>query len=91
MGKLVATNIRLPREDLIAYRQMALEQGISFSEYLRIVLKKYSQQILVKGKADMRKININHTREHEPIWNFRPFRSGIKDGAKNHDKYIYGR
>ena len=35
---LVTTNVRIPKEDLFAYRQYALERGKSFSQLVRDVL-----------------------------------------------------
>ena len=37
---MVATSIRLPKEELLLYRQIALEEGKSFSELVREELSK---------------------------------------------------
>ena len=92
MSRLVVTNIRLTREELLEYRQMALEEGRSFSSYVRNALaqKARSDMFGVKGRKIKRR---QAPREEEPIWNigkYAKWSSGIRDGAKNHDKYIYG-
>ena len=58
---LVATNIRLTKDELHRYRQLAQAEGISLSQHIR-------------GKADVRRIDVQHPREAEPIWQLRPMR-----------------
>lgn len=89
MQKLVVTNIRLTRDELMEYRQMALSERKSFSEYLRAILEQFTHQKKVAGKIDTAKIDLGRKRREEPIWGLKPFNSGIKHGARNHDKYIY--
>jgi hypothetical protein len=43
-------NIRLSREDLLEYRQMALQEGKSFSAYIRDILRAYAKH-KKQGKA----------------------------------------
>lgn len=89
MSKLVVTNIRLTKEELMEYRQMALHEGKSFSEYLRAILEQFAHQKKIGGKVDASKIDVGKKRSDEPIWSLKGWNSGIVDGAKNHDKYIY--
>lgn len=89
MNDLVVTNIRLTKDELIEYRQMALSEGKSFSEYLRAILEQFTHQIKVRGKADATNIDLQTERSSEPIWTLKAWNSGIKDGARDHDKYIY--
>lgn len=92
MSKLTVTNIRLTKEELLEYRQMALAEGKSFSEYVREALGE-------KARGDMFGMKIGGNKKKQmdweaaPIWNhwkYAKWSSGIKDGSKNHDKYIYG-
>lgn len=89
MSKLVVTNIRLTRDELMEYRQLALSEGKSFSEYLRAVMEQFAHQKKIGGKVDASKIDIKRKRSEEPIWGLKAWNSGVKDGAKDHDKYIY--
>jgi len=43
MSKLIVTNIRLPKEDLQEYRLIALQEGKSFSAYLRKVIAEFAK------------------------------------------------
>ncbi|KKQ38901.1 MAG: hypothetical protein US54_C0001G0026 [Candidatus Roizmanbacteria bacterium GW2011_GWA2_37_7] len=78
MKKLVATNIRFPEEELIMYKRIALEKGESLSNFIRVTIRQKVKSI--------KKQSIN---KRDPIFNMKPGHSGISDGAKNHDKYIY--
>ena len=90
MKKLVATNIRFPKEELMEYKQMATEEGKSLSEFLRIIVRGYSYQKKNGVKQlDYTKINTTPSNKRDPIFELKPWNSRIKDGAKNHDKYIY--
>jgi len=83
----VATNIRLPKEDLEMYRQMAIEAGVSFAEFTRKALEDKTRAVVFGGNKISKK---SAARKDESIWKLKPFSSGIRDGARNHDKYIYG-
>ena len=90
MNNLVATNVRFPKQELIEYKQMAVAEGKSLSEFLRIIVRGYSHQKKMSfKKVDFQKIQMNNTKSDEPIWHIKPWRSKFKDGAKYHDKYIY--
>ena len=89
MSNLVVTNIRLTKDELMEYRQMALNENKSFSEYLREVMEQFTHQKKVGGKVDISKIDVNRKSSDEPIWTLTAWNSGIKDGAEDHDKYIY--
>jgi hypothetical protein len=43
MSNVVMVNIRLSREELLEYRQMALQEGKSFSAYIRAILRSYAK------------------------------------------------
>lgn len=84
-GELIATNIRLPKKDLLLYRAVALEEGVSFSEYIRRLLKRTVMSVsLPKAKRMSKK---------RSLWDVGRYavKIGIKDGSVNHDKYIYSR
>lgn len=89
MNKLVVTNIRLTKEELTDFREVALEEGQSLSEYIRSVIGQYIHQKKILGKADTLSINLKRKRSAEAIWDLKPFKSGIKDASLEHDKYIY--
>ena len=74
MSKLVVTNIRLPESELRRYRQLAQAEGLSLSQFIRAVVGHYTQQKLVSGKVDVRRIDVQRPREAEPIWQLRPLR-----------------
>ena len=74
MSKLVVTNIRLSEAELQHYRRLAHAKGMSLSQFIRAVIGQYTHQKLVSGKADVRRIDVQHPREAEPIWQLRPLR-----------------
>ncbi len=39
--KLIVTNVRFPKDDLLEYRLMALEEGKSLSSWIRSMLRAY--------------------------------------------------
>jgi hypothetical protein len=41
--QLVVTNIRLPKDDLLEYRQLALEEGKKFPTWLRGIMRQYME------------------------------------------------
>jgi hypothetical protein len=43
MSNFVMVNIRLSQEDLLEYRQMVLQEGKSFSTYIRAMLRSYAK------------------------------------------------
>lgn len=90
---LVATSIRFPRERLLVYRQVALEMGKSLSGFINEVVGESVREIMLVGKISKRKPKKKMTWVSAPIWNYKKYAkwaSGVKDGARNHDKYIYG-
>ena len=92
MGNLVATNIRLPEEDLALYKEIAMAEKKSFSEYVRQSLGETTKN-KVYGISKKPKKKKSSVWKDAPIWNiskYRPYSSGIKDGSVHHDKYIYG-
>ncbi len=74
MSKLVVTNIRLPEAELQRYRELAQAEGMSLSQLIRAVVGPYTHHKLVSGKVDMRWIDVQHSREAEPIWQLWPLR-----------------
>lgn len=82
MNNYVTTNIRLPKDDLMNYREIALSMGKSFSEFVREVLAKFAHPVTI---AETKK-------KYPSFWEIDKIavKGGPKDGALNHDKYIYG-
>ena len=68
------TNIRVSKAELKRYRQLAQAAGPSLSQFIRAVVGQYTYQMLVCGKADVRRIAVQQPREAEPIWQLRPLR-----------------
>ena len=79
MSKLVVTNIPVSRAELHRYRQLAQAEGMSLSQLIRAVVGQYTHQKLVSGKADVGRIDVQHPREAEPIWQLQPMRT--KEGT----------
>lgn len=79
----MTTNIRLPKEDLIAYRQIALSSGKSFSELVREVLAKFVHPVEVVARKAKKK--------YPSFWEIEKVAvsGGPKDGSIKHDQYIY--
>lgn len=80
MSNLVPTVIRLPKEDLKKYKEIAAEEGVSFSELVRdslgVVAPSSKKRKKKLGFWDIGKIAV---------------KGGPRDGSINHDKYIYKR
>ena len=92
MGNLVATNIRLPKDELIQYRQLALREGKSFSKFLRDILVRYSHQVYMKGAAKFDAKELRNKKADDPIWKLKPFsfkKINKSNWAKSQDYYIY--
>lgn len=83
MSDYVTTNIRLPKEDLISYRELALSMGKSFSALVRELLAKYTHPASV--------LPITKRKKQFSFWEIDKIavKGGPKDGSVNHDKYIY--
>jgi len=81
MNKFVTTNIRLPKEDLIAYRQMAIASGKSFSQLVREILAQFNHPVEISKTA----------KKYPDFWEIEKVAvsGGPKDGSTKHDKYIY--
>jgi len=41
--QLVVTNIRLPKEDLLEYRDLALQEGKSFPAWVRELMRQFAK------------------------------------------------
>lgn len=83
MADYVTTNIRLPKEDLVNYRQIALSLGKSFSEFVREILAQFVHPV---------EVTIGKTKKKYPsFWEIEKVAvsGGPKDGSTKHDRYIY--
>jgi hypothetical protein len=82
MSKFVATNIRLPKEDLVFYRQVALASGKSFSELVREALAKNMHPVELPKKKN---------KKYPSFWEIEKIAvsGGPKDGSTKHDRYLY--
>lgn len=92
VGNLVATNIRLPEEDLALYKEIAMAEKKSLSEYVRQALSETTRNKMYGMGKKPKKKKIFAWKD-APIWNvnkYKAYASGIIDGSIRHDKYIYG-
>ncbi len=51
---------------------------MSLSQLIRAVVGQDTHQKLVSGKADIRRIDVQQSREAEPIWQLQPMRKKEK-------------
>lgn len=81
MNDYTVTNIRLPKQELINYREVALSMGISFSELVRNVLARFTHPVAITKT----------TKTSVSFWEVDriAIKGGIKNASINHDKYIY--
>ena len=81
MNELVVTNIRLPKQELINYREVALSMGVSFSELVRNVLARFTHPVAI----------VKPTKTTISFWDINKVavKGGIRNASVNHDKYIY--
>jgi len=82
MSNYIVTNIRLPKEDLVHYRQIALASGRSFSELVRELLARNLYPVEV---PKTKKKKYPRFREIEKV----AVSGGPRDGSTKHDRYIY--
>ena len=82
--KLVATNIRIPEDDLLAYRQYALEQGKSFSQLVRDSLAGLISRVGSFKIASNKKKKIS-------FWDIEKYavKGGDPKASQNIDKHVY--
>lgn len=88
MRDFVSTNVRLPHEDLKALKLRAVEEGKSMGQTLR--------EILARGLVTTPTSSIPPAEKRlgkkNPLSGVaRLGTSGVRDGALNHDKYLYGK
>lgn len=78
-----ATNIRLPRKTLEALKIRAAKERKSLAQLVRDAIETtYGLGIAQKGVDP----------QNDPFrWTIGAWSSGVKDGAKHHDRDIYGK
>lgn len=79
MSNLVPTIIRLPEGDLKRHKALASAEGLSFSAY---VLDSLIERMMFVPKKTKKRFLFDPRK-------FKKYASGDRDGAVNHDKYIY--
>lgn len=82
MADYITTNIRLPRELLKALKHKAIEENKSVSQLIREAVFK-----LIAHK-DKKVLSVDKDPLHKIV---AMAKSGIKDGSKYHDLYLYGK
>lgn len=55
MNNIVTTNLRVPADDMMQYKMMADEMGMSFNEYVNTTMKEVTQAKMVVGKFSVAK------------------------------------
>lgn len=81
MSSNIATNIRLPKEVLKALKYKAIEEKKSVNQLIREAIEKFLATAIKPER---------HTKDpFEDIIGI--VKSGIKDGSKRHDSYLYGK
>jgi len=80
MPGMVATNIRLPEETLKALKYKAIEERKSVNQMIREAIE--TSLLAAPG----------HERHEKDAFEdvIGSARSGIKDGSRRHDQYLYG-
>jgi hypothetical protein len=81
-NNLVTTNVRIPKEELLMYREYALSEGKSFSQLVRDMLA----QMVVP--AQPKKIHSKRI----SFWNTNQYsvKGGDPKASQSVDKYVYG-
>lgn len=81
-NKLVTTNVRIPKDELLTYREYALNKGKSFSQLVREVLAKAIHP--VAPVIDKRK-------KKRSFWDIGKYaiKGGDPKASQNIDKYVY--
>lgn len=80
-NNVVATNIRIPKDELLVYREYALNQGKSFSQLVREILA----QAVTPGPT-------RKSRKKISFWDVEKYAVSLKGGSKSSqevDKYVY--
>jgi len=49
MNNIVTTNLRVPADDMMQYKMMAEEMGMSFNEYVNRIMKEVTQTKMIVG------------------------------------------
>ncbi|MEW6087356.1 MAG: CopG family transcriptional regulator [bacterium] len=79
MSTNIATNIRLPEEVLKALKYRAIEEKKSVNQIIREAVEKFLASVVETKKY-----------KNDPLENIIGIaESGIRDGSRNHDYYLY--
>lgn len=79
---MTVTNVRLPRQELLGYRQAALAMGKSFSQLVREALARMVQPVEVVVTRTARYQTFEEIEKIAVV-------SGPRNGARKHDEYLY--
>lgn len=81
---LVTTNVRIPREELLTYREYALSEGKSFSQLVREILAQAVMPAYVKTSAAAKK-------KKRSFWDIDKYavKSGDPKASQKIDQYVY--
>jgi len=80
---LITTNVRIPKEELLTYREYALSEGKSFSQLVRDILAQAVMPVSVKTK--------NAGKKKRSFWDIGKYaiRSGDPKASQKIDQYVY--
>lgn len=83
-SSLVATNVRMPREELLTYREYALSEGKSFSQLVREVLARTIVPVPIKAKRSSKA-------KKRSFWDIGKYAIKLGDpkASQTVDQYIY--
>lgn len=81
---LITTNVRIPKEELLTYREYALSEGKSFSQLVREILAQAVMPAYAKTKVVTKK-------KKRSFWDIGKYAISIGDkkASQTADKYIY--
>lgn len=90
MKKIVVTNLRIPEDDWLQIKTLAVEVGISVNECINLLIRDLTvrRQLLTEVKK-----KISSSRKDAPIWRLgdlaKEFKSSKKYELSEDDKLIY--
>lgn len=75
---LVPTHIPLPKEDLLAYKEIARQEGVTFHQYVRAALSQYTHFVKVAGRSP-ELARPRRTSQGASLWTLKPFSTTVEE------------
>jgi len=81
---LITTNVRIPQEELLTYREYALSEGKSFSQLVRDILAQMIVPAPIKTRGDSKT-------KKRSFWDISKYavKSGDPKASQKIDQYVY--